>query len=337
MATASSGAGPSGDAPAGVVPDDGVLAEIEACAVELAREAGAAIAAALEGEIHVEYKREAQGEHAPTDPVSEVDHAIERLVRERLAALYPEHGIVGEEVEGHPDPGSEYLWVIDPVDGTTNFINGFPLFACSIGVLHRGLPVVGATWCSTGHALRPGVYHAHRGGGLSFDGEPIEPRPTGGLAKVRRGLSSAPGGSPGRERQWDHRTTGSAVIECAFVAAGIFQSALFWGLHIWDVAAGVVLVEAAGREAWVREEGAWRPFERFAAPAQLSARERERTPGRAPSLRDWRMPLVIGTAEATAIVRERSHRQRWRWWRMRRSLVGRVLSRLLRQGGAAGG
>ncbi len=90
-----------------------------------------------------------------------------------------------------------------------------------------------------------------------------------------------------------------------------------------------MLVEAAGREAWVRQESAWRPLERFEAPAQLSARERERTPGRAPSIRDWRMPLVIGTAEATAIIRERTHRQRWRWrwWRLRRGLLGGLLRR----------
>ncbi len=313
---------------AGGSPSDDALAEIEECAVELAREAGSVIAEALTRELHVEYKREAQGDHAPTDPVSEIDHAIEGLVRARLAERFPDHGIVGEEVDEHPDPACEYVWVIDPVDGTTNFVNGFPLFACSIGVLHRGRPVVGAIWAAAGHELRPAVYHARRGGRLHANGAPLAPRPVGGLEKVRRGLSGAPGGSPSRERQWDHRTTGSAVIECTYVAAGIFQSALFWGLHIWDVAAGVVLVEAAGREAWVRSGGRWRRLERFEAPESLPARERDRAPGRAPSLRDWRMPLVIGTAEATAIIRERSHRQRWRW---RRARLRRAFSGVLRR------
>ncbi len=320
---------PFGEIPTNEALSDHLLVEIEACAVGLAEEAGLAISAALASEFHVEYKRKAQGANASTDPVSEIDHTIERLIRDRLADLYPEHGIIGEEIENQPDPTAEYLWVIDPVDGTSNFINGFPLFACSIGVLHHGLPVVGATWCSTGHELRPGVYHAHRGGRLSFDGEPMEPRPAGGWEKVSRGLSGAPGGMPNRERQWDHRTTGSAVIECTFVATGIFQSAIFWGLHIWDLAAGVVLVEAAGREAWVREKNSWRPFKRFAAPAKLSQREHERTPDRVPSIRDWRMPLVIGTSAATTIIRQRSHRQRWRWrWlRIRRDLGRFLLNR----------
>jgi myo-inositol-1(or 4)-monophosphatase len=65
------------------------------------------------------------------------------------------------------------VWAIDPIDGTTNFVNGFPLFAASIGMLHRGCPVVGAIWCSTSYALRAGVYHARAGGALRFEGEPL--------------------------------------------------------------------------------------------------------------------------------------------------------------------
>src|SRR5690606_7734125 len=149
------------------------------------------------------------------DPVSEVDRAVETLVRERVAARFPGHDIVGEEVDHHPSPDHEFVWVVDPVDGTANFINGFPLFAVSIGVLHRGAPVVGAVWCGTSHALRPGVYHAHLGGALHFDGEAIEPdRPAAG---VRRRLSAAAGGAPAGTREWDHRITGCAAIEVAFV------------------------------------------------------------------------------------------------------------------------
>jgi myo-inositol-1(or 4)-monophosphatase len=222
--------------------------------------------------------------------------------------------VLGEEVDEHPDVEREWVWVIDPVDGTANFINGFPLFAVSIGVLHRGVPVAGAIWCGTSHALRPGVYHGHRGGGLQFEGEPLDPdRP---IANVRRRLSGAPGGAGAGRREWDNRVTGSAAIEIAYVAAGILTSSTFWALRIWDLAAGVLLVREAGREAWVREANRWIPFERFAAPARLPTNVKE---PRAPSLRDWRQPMVVGTAEACEILRG-SLRGPTRWQRIRRRL-----------------
>ena len=271
------------------LPSEEELIEIEAHAVELARLAGAEIVSTLEREITVEYKDEAKPGVAPTNPVSEVDHAVEDLVRARLAERFPAHEVVAEELETHPVSAAGYVWAVDPIDGTTNFINGFPLFAASIGVLHDGRPVVGAIWCSTSHELRSGVYHAHHGGELTFEGHAVPPRrPSSGVA---RRLSAAPGGAPSRSRNWDTRTTGSAAIECAFVAAGIFVSATFWNLAIWDVAAGVTLVRAASGEALVRGSDGWKPLERFEAPARVKE-------DRAPSVRDWRQPLLLGTPEA---------------------------------------
>ena len=144
------GTDPDDPCPGDSYPDDAALAEIEEAALALARLAGERIAETLEHEIVVEYKDEARGDGAPTNPVSEVDHAIEALLRERLAERFPDHGIIGEEVAEASGADCDFVWVVDPVDGTTNFINGFPLFASSIGVLHRGRPVAGAIWCSTG-------------------------------------------------------------------------------------------------------------------------------------------------------------------------------------------
>ena len=275
-------------------PDEAALAEIETVALALAREAGSEITAALSRVVTVEYKTKARRNSEPTDPVSEVDNAIEAMLRERLGARFPDHAVVGEEMDIQPSADAEFVWAVDPVDGTTNFINGFPLFSCSIGVLHRGRPVAGAIWCSTSHALRSGIYHAHRGGALRFDEQLLdtESRNQG----VRRRLAGAPGGSPGGTRTWDHRVTGSAAIEAAFTAAGIFNSSYFRSLAIWDVAAGVALVQAAGGEAWLRDGSGWRPFERFEAPSKVRAK-------REPSLRDWRMPLLLGEPDAVAARR----------------------------------
>jgi myo-inositol-1(or 4)-monophosphatase len=268
---------------------DAELAAVERAALDLARAAGAEIVAATTRTIEVAYKTNGKGNSQPTNPVSEIDHQVEAAIRARLAEAFPGHGIIGEEVDHLPAADTEWLWVIDPVDGTTNFVNGFPLFAASIGVLYRGLPVVGATWCSTGHALRPGVYHARRDGPLSFEGEPIDATPRN--PGVKRRLAAVPGGSPGQTAQWDNRVTGSAAIESAFVAAGIFNSARFGGLAIWDLASGVTLARAAGHEIWTRHDHQWVPFERFELP--LKGKD-----GREPHLREWSQPLVMGTTDA---------------------------------------
>src|SRR5688572_12207590 len=81
------------------------------------------------------------------DPVSEVDGRVEALIRERLAKRFPDHDIVGEEIDHRPGLGHDFIWAVDPIDGTANFINGFPLFASSVGVLFQGQPIVGALWC----------------------------------------------------------------------------------------------------------------------------------------------------------------------------------------------
>lgn len=271
-----------------------LLAEIEQTAVDLARLAGAEIAAAVNRTFAIQYKTEPQPEAAPTNPVSEIDYHVENLVREHLAGRFPTHGIIGEEVDLYPESEPEFIWVLDPVDGTNNFINRFPLFAAAIGVLRHGYPIAGAIWCSTSHALRSGVYHASQGGALRFEGEEVG----GWNPNVQRRLAGDPGGSAKRTAWWDNRVTGSAAIECAFVAAGILSSTRFYRPLIWDVAGGIVLVRAAGGEVWTREGKKWIPLERFVPPAKVTERRR-------PNLRDWSQPLILGNPEAVAI----RHRQ----------------------------
>ena len=264
------------------VPDQ-LLAEVEHTAVELAQLAGAEIRTALGRVLTVRYKGAATGEATPTDPVSEVDHNVEVLIRARLGTRFPEHGIIGEELD-EPETGeSDFVWVIDPVDGTLNFINGFPLFAASVGVLHQGRPVVGAVWCSTSHALRAGTYHAHEGGPLRFEGELLTERRN---PAVRRHLGGEPGASRGHY-PWDVRVTGSAAIECAFVAAGLLRVARFERPNIWDVGGGVALLRAAGCEVCGRTQKGWASLERFETDA---------------GLRRWSQAMVLGEREAVDLI-----------------------------------
>jgi myo-inositol-1(or 4)-monophosphatase len=263
--------------------DPARLAEFESLAAEFARIAGAEIVAARSRAVAVRYKDLPGSEEGALwrDPVTQVDHDVEVLIRARLSDRFPDHDVIGEEIETER-AGTDFLWAVDPIDGTTNFVNGFPLYAAAIGLLHRGVPVTGAIWCSATHALGPGVYHARLGGPLAFDGQPFERFGTEG---VRRRLAGIAGRSDagGYEPRW----TGSAAIECAFVAAGLMAAARFSHANIWDVAGGVALVQAAGGEVLEQRGEEWAPFQDFGAEPW-----------------GWKGGLILGGAagEAAALI-----------------------------------
>jgi len=157
------------------------------------------------------------------------------------------------------------------------------LFAASIGVLYRGRPVVGAVWCATSHALRAGVYHGRVGAPLHFDEVPTDLKVN---PSVQRRLAGDPGGGGNFGFLWDTRKTGSAAIECAFVAAGLLRVSRFEAPNVWDVAGGLALVRAAALDVWTIEKGEWVPLDRFGGPDG--------------DIRRWRQPLIIGDAPAVA-------------------------------------
>jgi myo-inositol-1(or 4)-monophosphatase len=272
------------------------LRQLEQTAVELVRLAGAEIQNALCRPFAVQYKDgTADDEGGYRNPVSEVDRGTEMLVRARLAERFPQHDIVGEELDEGPGRGADFVWAVDPIDGTSNFINGFPLFAASVGLLYRGYPLVGATWCSTSHALQSGVYHAHYGGGLFFEGRPFAPRLD---RQLRRHLAAEPCDADtertfGKELPWDTRHTGSCAIECAFTAAGLLRLSRLPGPKLWDCAGGIALVLAAGGEVRTLLDGAWQPFDCFEPPVPHGATLAD--------LRHWKGSLILGDPEAVQL------------------------------------
>jgi len=263
------------------------LKEIEEVAVELAALAGTEISRTFGKILNVRYKSKTEGgEISLRDPVSEVDGRIEKLIRDRIFERFPDHDIIGEEMKDKLGARHEFLWAVDPIDGTTNFINGFPIFSGSIGVLHNGCPVVGALWCSISHALRSGVYHAREGGKLRFDNEEVTPRLN---PDVSRQLAGVPVATASSESEWETRKTGSAAVECALVAAGLMQVARFSSPNIWDVAGGLALVRAAKREIRHYRDGKWVPMREFTPMRGLDGVD---------DLRHWHGSLVIGTPDA---------------------------------------
>lgn len=268
--------------PRAAVPGE-LLATLESTAVELALLAGAEIAAAISRHFDIAYKASAGVTDDFRNPVSEIDRRAEQLIRARLGARFPAHDIIGEEMDERAGRGHEFAWAVDPIDGTANFINGFPLYAASVGVLFRGRPLIGAIWCASTHALKAGVYHGAWSGPLRFDGQPLSRRES---SAIRRHLAAEPAGGLSPHFPWDTRQTGSAAIEGAFTAAGLLRLMRLNGPNLWDCAAAAALVLAAGGVVRILREGGWQPFEAFDA---------------APDLGAWRGSLLLGDGAAVEL------------------------------------
>jgi myo-inositol-1(or 4)-monophosphatase len=185
------------------------------------------------------------------DFVSEVDRLAERSVIAVLRKAYPDHAILAEESGRHA--GDEYQWVIDPLDGTTNFLHGFPQFAVAIALRHRGQLQHAVVY----DPLRNELFTASRGDGAALNERRIR------VSKVRHLDGALLGtGFPFRKQDYldDYlcmfralflrtsgiRRAGSAALDLAYVAAGRLDG--FWeiGLSPWDMAAGALLIQEAG-------------------------------------------------------------------------------------------
>ena len=232
--------------------------EIEA----IAREAGTLLMSHFARHVTIEYKGD-------VDLVTEADRASEKLIVEHLQARWPEHGIVGEE-GARSGPGAEYCWYVDPLDGTTNFAHGYPVFCISIALVRKDEQLeAGVLYDPT----RDEMFAAERGEGATLNGKPIQVSKTARLAESLLGT-----GFPSHKRHQNpnihlyHQITlrshgirraGSAALDLANVACGRYDG--FWEINLnpWDTAAGVLLVQEAGGRV-TRFDG---------APFRLDSRE----------------------------------------------------------------
>ena len=248
---------------------------MERTAIRLVKLGGAHILSSRESPGAVQFKA---GTNSPNNasPASDVDRAVEQMIRGEIHRLYPQDGIIGEELDDAAGAEEGFTWVIDPLDGTSNFLNGFPLYASTIGVLQNGKPVVGATWCATTHMGEPGVYHARLGSPLYFENAILHRR----KGATWRGLAGEPPRTPRLGRTWDTRILGSSATECAYVAAGILRVASMDYPRLWDVAGGVLLARAAGCVAYAKTPQGWEELTRFDTGKNLR--------------RTWRGAILIG-------------------------------------------
>jgi len=209
----------------------------------IAREAGALLMDYF-GRVSFELKGD-------FDLVTAADKASEKLIVAQLEKHFPEHSIMAEEGGGHESP-SEYRWYVDPLDGTTNFAHGYPIFNVTLGLERAGEMIAGVVFDPT----RNEMFLAEKGSGAYLNANPIHVSKS---ARLQDSLVST--GFPSQNRNSNAnihfyhqmamsthgvRRGGSAAIDLAYVACGRLEAFWEFGLKPWDLAAGVLLVDEAG-------------------------------------------------------------------------------------------
>jgi len=227
----------------------------------MAREAGSLLMDYLRQHVKIEYKGD-------VDLVTVADRKSEALILERIRHQFPTHDVMGEE-GARVETGSEYKWYVDPLDGTTNFAHGFPVFCVSLAVEHRGQRVAGVIYDPT----RDEMFTAELGSGAQLNGQAMHVSTIGKLGECLVGT-----GFPSHKRHKNpniyfyHQITlrthgvrraGSAALDLCNVASGRFEGFWEFNLNPWDTAAGVLMVEEAGGKVTNFSDG----------PFQIASRE----------------------------------------------------------------
>ena len=210
----------------------------------VARDAGALLLRYFRERVEIEYKGD-------VDLVTVADRESEKLIVARIRERFPQHDILGEEGT-RQESGAEFKWYVDPLDGTTNFAHGFPVFCVSMGLERKGERIAGVLYDPT----RDELFAAEKGSGATLNGKPMH---VSKVAKLNEALVAT--GFPSHKRHQNpnihfyHQITlrthgvrraGSAALDLAAVARGRVDGFWAFNLNPWDTAAGVLLVEEAG-------------------------------------------------------------------------------------------
>ena len=234
--------------------DDKFLKSIEDHARIIASGAGRILINHFDKRLQIKYK-----DTARTDPVTNADIESENFLIKSISERFPEHGIISEEGISDDTVAEDLIWILDPLDGTRNFMSGLPVYACSVGVLYKGSPIVGAVFMPWPNDRGSIVLHARRGGIAYKDEAPIH--------QNRNTPSHIPNivGLPAnfdtaykfrvipRKTSWEPRVTGSIAFELGLIALGVLPYSLFISPKLWDVAAGLAIIEGSGGKYRIKE------------------------------------------------------------------------------------
>ena len=233
------------------------MTDVAVFARQLARDAGALLSSRFSECHQVEYK-------GTIDLVTEADRLSEALILKRIRTCFPDHGIVSEESSAFNEK-ARLRWIIDPLDGTTNYAHGFPVFCVSIALEEEGKIVLGAVY----DPMRDDLFFARRGGGATLNGKSLSVSTVSDLSRSLLATGFPYDIRTSRENNLNFfgamavqaqaiRRAGAAALDLAYLAAGRFDG--FWELKLkpWDTAAGCLLVSEAGGRVTDMDGGAWR-------------------------------------------------------------------------------
>lgn len=228
-------------------------------ALDAVKAAGEILLRSYEKPKNIEFKAE-------VDLVTEVDRASEKLIIDKILGQYPNHAIVAEETGIRKTP-SNYRWIIDPLDGTTNYAHDLPLFSISIALEYQGEIIVGVVY----DPVRPELFYAEKGGGAYLNSKPLAVSSVDDL-----GQALLVTGFPVQKREQAEkniqvfraftmraqgvRRLGSAALDICYVACGRLDAHWEFRLHAWDTAAASLIVKEAGGRITDFAGNAFNPF-----------------------------------------------------------------------------
>ena len=214
--------------------------------IKISKEAGQLIKNSFGKDLEIEFKTN------ELNLVTEADKASEKLITEFIKKKYPSHGILAEE-GSESNKSAEYLWIIDPLDGTTNFAHGLPIFSVSIGLQKNGKTIAGVVY----DINQDIIYTAEKGAGATANGKKIIVSSNSNLAHSMLVTGFPYDVKENPDKVFERfiailkssravRRLGSAAIDFCYVAKGVFDG--FWEVHLhpWDICAGKLIVEEAG-------------------------------------------------------------------------------------------
>ena len=305
----------------GVIPDS-ELEHIEASVVRAAGEAGALVSSRFGGVLEITNKGDKPGK----DLVTDVDKASQKLIADIMAETCPDHMLLGEENPPDEEPkAADWLWIVDPIDGTTNFVNSSLIFAVSVAALHCGVPVAAAMWIPWSNDDGYLLMHARRGNGawigdtkMSVSAPSESGMPVAGLHSAiprwfRRAFDVQ---KPLIGNMGELRDGGSSCYEQFMVARGSMQYSITGFAFTWDFAAGTLLTREAGGKVLALDSN--RRFTEFRGWGSDYAND-SATYGR---MRKWKGLVLSGAPETVDFIADNLRPKRASLFGKLKSLVG---------------